>query len=1648
MALNDCACNTSEISVEYKNSGKTQDEMTNSSWDNISKAFENKETIKGRIKCRTKGGMIVDIFEMEAFLPGSQIDLKRVSDYDAWVGETIDLMVIRADFDPVNIIVSRRQLLELELEKQKKKMFTKLEKGLVVQGIVTQISTYGVFIDLGGIKGLLHICDIFWGRKKDIKEMFQIGQDLRVVVLDFDESKEQISFGFKQLTPQPWDTLWDISVGECVKGKVVQLQDYGAFIEIIPGVEGLFHVSEMSPDKSKKAKDFMTIGDEVEVAILDFNREKQQLAFGYKTKQVVQLKVVEINYPGRVVTEPFEEYFAGVLLPQNIYYKGSIVPIDVACDVISSLISVGQIAPFMVKGVLEGGKYALLEMNIIDELFDENRLSIYGGLTVGGDYNVSIVDTTPDYYILSVENSQLRGYIEKNALDIIDVNKIFFLRLDRKGETELHLSRFVKPRLEESGLLPDIHMADIEDFFTKEELAAISEEDSKLVQKMLNDYAMLTREIVDQVTEFDIYCRMGDNHSSLEIRTFLKKNPDYFSCNTFWLNIFEKDGQERIVLFDENFTVVVIDASSEELHIDQFYADKRTNIAKTIIGRNRGSKLKIKGSQIHLVNRYDSIPLDYRAEQVVDYCRRLNTLNKRILKDIKKSIRDKTNNDAKEYRVLKDYLDFEKDREEHSGGQILEIPHDRLKPVAGRFIGDSVTLSCRLNDEEFAKLVGDDTENPETSDGLYVSQLNLENVPVLSGILNYDEDGTFHLEFLQRRHVNIDEFLIGGIRLLKKVNTKHFDVQLNALNKFVKYDSLGIHQKLVFGDFRKPDTSNFEQLTYYNEKFEKAEPDNRQCEAVKKALGNQSLLLVQGPPGTGKTTVIIEIIRQLTQRGKKVLVCSQAHAAVTNIYERLKVTETADSMKILRVDNEGESESWGDDFNKEDYANFLANNKVIMEHLFLDRLSKEELRILVRDIADYGKISADKYKNIHHNLCKYYSEISDVDKEKLMQIFPRLQMETSDIAGALLEVQRYQSVNVILGTCIGIGTNRTLKGGAVCFDTVIIDEAAKANLAETIVPLQLGKRFILVGDDNQLPPYIDRETIKSFVKTANRGGQDTENILSEVDVIKSLSTSLFEDFRSHPNFPSENCVLLNYQYRMNPDIGNYISKLFYKSELKNGVGTEKQTIDIHGYPAAITFFDTTSHETNSIGPNETRLKDGSVYNQREIDIICNDIIPHLLPVLADNPSLEVGIISPYSAQCSRLRSRIKDERLRICTIDSIQGSEFDVVIFSFVRSFPKKSNKNVGFLDDMRRLNVSLSRAKKKMILVGNADTLLNPNAHPYGDDSIGGFNPVDVFCSITENAKRVWDMSPLEYFLQNPPEAGYIFTDCEWSKLPNVNWVRFTVNWQDRNLFFNMPYTFSFEGIAERTFIKVLFKGYDDKTGKPRFEHYNEAFEEFLRTYTVGDIIENVQICKEIEAGLLLCVAGVTGLLHKQFIDKENEQYFSVGNFVTIRVARMNLDRRRISFEPVFNMAEQIKYGKFRSFVCMLERKREYPFILLKFEDGSCLEMKTSFNLFIWNVVEEQHTYTFIYSKNQVVGIDRSRAYAQFLNTHDEYGVYEGEVVGEHDFNFIVCVDGYHGTLRKNHFLTHAIQIGNRYHFSIYNVDNNRKSIIYRLER
>lgn len=543
-----------------------------------------------------------------------------------------------------------------------------------------------------------------------------------------------------------------------------------------------------------------------------------------------------------------------------------------------------------------------------------------------------------------------------------------------------------------------------------------------------------------------------------------------------------------------------------------------------------------------------------------------------------------------------------------------------------------------------------------------------------------------------------------GCYIKKVFSTRQHQVQLDVLEQFFANKlSLEVFYKIFYDQANIAAPENLD-IQFFNQRLN--DPGNPQHLAVKKAVGNQNILLIQGPPGTGKTTVITEVVKQLVRNKERVLVTSQTHVAVDNVLERI-IEE-----KDIRIARLGQSEMISGfaapylldqarkDFEKDIIGVVDLKLELVMQFLTAGPTDNLDMMATGDDDASAGWKKGQ--------LRTFLNLLRSKSREELTNLLDTLQdwkkviTATPDLYNGLF----VQNLDVVFGTCIGIATNRLLGGSDLMFDTVILDEAGKANISETLTAISKAKKVILVGDHKQLPPFIDSVSMGQFTQSSKRF-RDGE--INEEDVKKALGGSFFEYLQKDSVLPEQNKCMLAVQHRMHPDIGNFVSESFYDSKLANGPATTENILPLPApFDQQILFIDTSSDKQ----PYET-FYEGSYFNGLEANYIADFIIPELL-----NHQVAVehmAIVSPYSLQCREisklLRKKLPEQAalIEVATLDSFQGREYDVIIFSFTRSSPES---RVGFLDDARRLNVAFSRAKKKLILIGNAETLCDPKSH------------------------------------------------------------------------------------------------------------------------------------------------------------------------------------------------------------------------------------------------------------------------------------------------------------------------------------------------
>lgn len=1124
------------------------------------------------------------------------------------------------------------------------------------------------------------------------------------------------------------------------------------------------------------------------------------------------------------LTDSFMGYAGGILYPYNVLHNGLPLPLEDACKIISLYERFNQkVGINVLRSItIKDKQYAIVTLNITAPYSDAENF-IFKVLKKNEQYPIKVVARSPNFEEVKILTTNLRGFISHkdfNSLSLKDDIDTFKSKLTEKpsyiGAPLIfgsHLQKNIVADTEEEKL----NKKRYENLFSTMEIRNLPGQDKQLIDVMLAEYPTFGTTTDNSIVEQKIICRFTGSDDDL-------KSINNLLMDNYWVSPRTYTANNVLYLFNKDSILIKIAEDNNEFYIDYVADAKKDFKALKELNGNKLTELKISGNNVRICGLYENIPSDYNADGVFTYINRLNEYY-RIKYDVARIVSESINNFASDFQNQLQYLNYQIDKEKARTKYIQSYSPEKLHITSGEGQGDSVALIIDMSATEFKSLQGGYNEQDSLLNEIRVNTLDSEGKIKDHCELKVDIDGKYVLHILGS-HKNAAEYISTGITLQGDANVKHLFVQRDAIKNFVQ-DEDSLFRDLLGDEVNIPDISKTAGIKFSNPALDHVEDGNSQPIAVRKALSldEKGILLIQGPPGTGKTTTIVEIIRQLVNQKRKVLVCSQSHAAVGNIYEKLK--PYCDN--ILRVDEHEQDDLTLDTrkFNNIDYEQFLRNNILLMhrlENASSKEFSDEATASLTKGFNYSTGIIQEQYDKLHSLLIQYYHEYPYFSTEKVLSLLEYLAKEAKNISGTMLQTQVYQSKDVILGTCIGVGMNLILKDGAIHFDTVIIDEAAKANLAESIVPMQMGDRYVLVGDDNQLPPYVDREEIEEMLKI---GDYSNDSEITVKKMIDSQNKSLFEYFHNHKNFPQECLVTLNYQYRMNPAIGDFISNLFYDGKIHNGRGTEKQELYLPGFDNPVTVID-----TSNVKDNREERVGLSVRNCQEANYICTDILPAIRSEFVNNPELTLGIISPYASQCEYLRSLIPEKQIRDCvhTIDSIQGMEFDVVIFSFVRSFGEKSHKKVGFVDDMKRLNVSLSRAKRKLIVIGNMSTLTRPSAH--FDTTGNRVHPLDVFKKLSEMPTKVSLVkTPLQKFLESGIKVGEVL-QCSWDYLDdNSNLIKIIFNFNNNDYSFNFKVRVLF--YLEKKTNDVIFLKYIGlgKDTKPIFAFTNEN-EDLCYTY------------------------------------------------------------------------------------------------------------------------------------------------------------------------------------------------------------------------
>lgn len=805
-----------------------------------------------------------------------------------------------------------------------------------------------------------------------------------------------------------------------------------------------------------------------------------------------------------------------------------------------------------------------------------------------------------------------------------------------------------------------------------------------------------------------------------------------------------------------------------------------------------------------------------------------------------------------------------------------------------------------------------------------------ELVKLSDGNLVADTDG-YRITFFKDILVNV---LKNGFYIEKRISKKQLTLQREIIQDFLEKKIKIDHIESLLVRPEKVRTPQIAKIQFNNQdlvRTEKEQPDNNQVKAVIKAVGNENIFLVQGPPGTGKTTVIAEIIEQLTKKNEKILVAGQNHVAVDNVLEKISKVP---NLTLLRVGNPERIDKDLIKYNidhlveeyKSDFKMFLDNQVVLAELMLEAKLKGNAAERLLNDFSqkvkelsgDYGKLK-DIYSQKHFVLRDGIKDLAQEDTKLAITTMRDWIDSIENEYEVLLKPMLYNSVDVVFATCIGIKTDRVFKDSAFKFDTVIIDEAGKANIAESLVAMELGKKVILVGDQMQLPPYMDSTLIdetdpESFPKSPY--GQE----YTQEEILHALKTSFFEFIinRIHSDsFPKENLELLNYQHRMHPNIGRFISESFYEGKVNMGSRTHLNRLDLPSpFDKEIVFFDT----SNSKNPYEQ--KDGSsVKNKIEAETISEYILPALFN--HNVAQSEIAIIAPYKSQVATIISHINNstncklKNIDVSTLDSFQGKEYDIIIFSFTRAANhavaptvkgRKKFTKVGFLDDARRLNVAFSRAKKKLILIGNAVSLADRKSH-YD----GLFNYTQLFTNLIKLSKQedIGNFYSVADFLGKSSFTNFTSSIFIGKKMRGtVGKLAVTKDKKEYGRFIVVdeflclaPYSHQqkllnpyYKNLNAGQQINISIVEIDEKFKKVTVKVEPETWREKVAAYKIGDQME-AKIQSVTPHGFILRTnAGLSGSINqKQFSGRARPV---VGDDIQVKLATIDYGKRQLGFK------------------------------------------------------------------------------------------------------------------------------------------------------
>lgn len=1218
----------------------------------------------------------------------------------------------------------------------------------------------------------------------------------------------------------------------------------------------------------------------------------------YEPGTVLELKIVETCYPSGLKIK-FEEFgYTGFIPLQNIAYSIA------WAEKTFPLLQPGKSVKCVVYSYDHINKVCVLSLKHLRAFHPPSLFK--GDFTRG-----QIIEYFKSKSLVELENGGL------GISNSSQVNTLFTVLGYNEVKDVYHLEEYVdkseKLNIKQKRISYEDYTFIEEDLrnylnFEKSSFGAVASQEEKdfLRQQFRKDEKLFSRTL--NLRE-SIYLKFFNNRSWEEFEREIGEEEvgeafNFLANSAYWIRyqVNERHQKSELTLHNEQVyikaTVTDLDGTVV-LVINSFSIGRKDHWSA--LGKkcadNFGALLN--QAEIIFLSPYDNIPFDANQEAVID-----SIQEKFQAFDILKSLKVRTGKilqtEGEALRIFERFLEYQIALEEKREREPVRINQLANYPSSVGCTRYLIKPSDKLEIAEGVVEIGENkATKQEGADDLFWK--------ITTGRL-FEEDDQWILEV---RNDAPDLAMIDtDLFIRERLQVSHLISQQEIIEDFLnnKINVGHIEKLLVDPDRIKPPKAA--KIEFKNANLATTfinDPRNKQIEAVRKGVGNQNILLIQGPPGTGKTTVIAEIVQQLIAKGETILIASQGHVAVDNVLEKLADTQ---DLLMTRIGSEEkiapnllqfQEKNALQDFT-EWYGVFVENQLAILD----DFLKNDDIKVrIVEYVESYPNYLQATFKNYHHELYQLLLVTEADGTELTRSTLEEWRKSVSIQKDSLMKALFYKHLNIAFGTCLGLKNSRDLSDYNVSFDTLILDEAGKANMAETFVAISLAKKVILVGDQKQLPPYldsslIDQEDDKSFPNS---------KIVSKVEFEKlkqALSSSFFEFLVNkieEGKFPMANLVMLDIQHRMHPSIGNLVSESFYGSEVQSASHTQNNQIALPSpFDREIVFVDT-SNDANSY---EEKVDDTSYVNKLEAAYITNEIIPRLLE--GGISTEQIAVISPYKYQVNLIKSRLKENlplaELTVETLDSFQGKEFDVIIISFTRSH---KYRRVGFLDDARRLNVALSRAKKKLVLVGNSKTLCSPKSHFDQVYNYTGLFKKLVSISADSDTGNFFQLSDKFSFIPAKPvsSTGLEVGDILRGEVKNITAYGAFIELENGITGLCYINDLAYRRIDHPTDVvsltnKVKVKVLNIREGrislgiKQLFPH---PWESFIQKYEAGQLAKGKVVYIKEYGAFLEIIPGVEGLLHVSQMSNTNPiESFKVGRVMDVIILTVDAVNRKIS--------------------------------------------------------------------------------------------------------------------------------------------------------